>query len=130
MTVNPGSSATLNVQFDPTSAGAATGQLTIANNSSNDSNAVISLSGTGTSHQVALNWTAPSSSSDPVAGYNVYRAASGSSSYQKLNSSSDGQTTYTDSTVQAGTTYQYYVTSVDSSGSESTPSNTATAVVP
>ena len=33
-------------------------------------------------------------------------------------------------TIVAGSTYDYYVTSVDSSGSESVPSNTATVIVP
>jgi Abnormal spindle-like microcephaly-assoc'd, ASPM-SPD-2-Hydin len=130
MTVNPGASATLNVQFNPTAAGAASGNLTIANNSSNNSSASIALSGTGVTHQIALNWTAPSDNSDPVAGYRVYRATSGSSSYALLNSSATSQTTYTDATAASGTSYQYYVTSVDSAGSESTPSNTATVAVP
>jgi fibronectin type 3 domain-containing protein len=130
MTVNPGSSATLNVQFNPTSAGAASGKLVIANNSSNNSNANITLSGTGITHQIALAWDVPSDNSDPVAGYKVYRSTGGGSSYTLLNSSATSKTTYTDTTAQSGTTYQYYVTSVDSSGSESTPSNTATVAVP
>ena len=48
VTLNPGQSATLNVQFDPTAAGAVTGQLTIQSNSSTNSTAVVNLSGTGT----------------------------------------------------------------------------------
>lgn len=130
MTVNPGSSATLNVQFDPTTTGAVSGKLTIANNSSNSSSAVVSLSGTGISHQIALTWNAPADNSDPVSGYKVYRAASGSSTYQLLNSSATSKTAFTDTSAQSGTSYQYYVTSVDSGGSESTPSNTATVAVP
>jgi len=39
-------------------------------------------------------------------------------------------TTYTDSTVQAGVTYFYVVTAVDSSGNESVYSNQASATVP
>jgi hypothetical protein len=46
--LNPGQAATLSVEFDPTAAGAATGQLTITSNSSANGTAVISLSGTGT----------------------------------------------------------------------------------
>lgn len=130
MTVSPGTPATLSLQFDPSATGAATGQLTIANNSSNNANAVISLNGTGINHQVALSWNAPGGSSDPISGYNVYRATSGSSSYQKLNASADGQSTYTDTSAQSGSTYAYYVTTVDSTGAESTPSNTATVAVP
>lgn len=48
VTLAPGQSLTLNVLFDPTAAGAATGQLTIASNSSSGSSAVINFSGTGT----------------------------------------------------------------------------------
>src|SRR5579871_5112393 len=130
MTVNPGSPATLNIAFSPTSAGAASGKLTIANNSSNLSSASITLSGTGTTHEIALNWTAPTETTDPAVGYKVYRTTSGSSSYTLLNSSATSQTTFTDTTAASGATYQYYVTSVDSAGAESTPSNTATVAVP
>ena len=48
VTLNPNQAMTLNVQFDPTTAGAATGQLAIQSNSSTNSTAVINLSGTGT----------------------------------------------------------------------------------
>src|SRR6202041_2681027 len=48
VTLNPTQAVTLNVQFDPTAAGAATGQLTIQSNSSTNSRAVVNLSGTGT----------------------------------------------------------------------------------
>lgn len=130
MTVTPGASATINVAFNPTTAGAATGKLTIANNSTNNSNAAITLTGTGISHQIALAWNPPTDDSDPATGYKVYRATSGSSSYTLLNSSATSKTTFTDISAQSGTTYEYYVTSVDSAGAESTPSNTATVVVP
>ena len=50
--------------------------------------------------------------------------------YQLLNSSPDPQTTYVDSTVQTGVTYDYVITSVDSSGLESAPSNEVTATIP
>jgi fibronectin type 3 domain-containing protein len=41
-----------------------------------------------------------------------------------------GQTTFTDANVQSGQTYLYYVTSVDSSGAESSPSNSTTVTIP
>ncbi len=47
LTLNPNQTATLTVQFDPTTAGAATGQLTLASNSSTGSSTVVTLSGTG-----------------------------------------------------------------------------------
>jgi len=130
LTLNPSQSATLSIQFDPTAAGAATGSLTITSNSSSNSSAAVALSGTGVPLAVSLSWSAPTGSSNTINGYNVYRATGSSSSFQKLNSSVNPPVSFMDSTVQASTTYQYYVTSVDSSGAESTPSNTATVAVP
>jgi hypothetical protein len=130
ITLNPGQTATLNVQFDPTATGAATGALTFMSNSSTGGTTVVGLSGTGQSYQVDLTWDAPGSSTDPVSGYHVYRATQGSSSYQLLNSSVDAQTNYTDSTGQSGAAYEYYVTTVDSAGAESGPSNTTSVTIP
>jgi hypothetical protein len=130
VTLNPGQTLTLNVLFTPTAAGSFTGQLTITSNSSSNPTATFALSGTGTSHEVDLSWNAPASSSDPVAGYNVYRAPGGTTSYQRLNSSPVGSTNYTDYAVTGGQAYVYIVKSVDSSGVESTPSNTTTSTVP
>jgi hypothetical protein len=131
LTLNPNQTATLTVQFDPGAAGAVTGQLTLTSNSSSGSSTVVSLSGTGVqdSYEVDLSWDAPTSSPDPVAGYNVYRSPSGASSYQQLNSSVVTQTTYADTTVQAGQNYDYIVESVDASGVTSVPSNTANATL-
>jgi len=132
LTLNPGQTATLYVQFDPTTTGTAAGQLTITSNSSSNLTAQITLSGGGVavSHQVDLSWNAPTSSPDPVAGYNVYRAPAGTSSYQLLNSSADTITTYLDTTVQSGLGYDYVVKSVDASGVESPPSNAITVNIP
>ncbi|MDE3200800.1 MAG: fibronectin type III domain-containing protein, partial [Acidobacteriota bacterium] len=92
----------------------------------------IALSGTGqsASHSVTLTWNAPASSPDPVASYNVYRASGGSTAYQLLASTGMTQTSYLDSTVLSGQTYDYVVRSVDSSGVQSSPSNTTVATVP
>jgi fibronectin type 3 domain-containing protein len=93
---------------------------------------VIPVSGTGepASYTVNLSWDAPSSSPDSVAGYNIYRSPSGSSTYELLNSSVDNATTYVDSTVQAGLTYDYIVESVDASGVESVASNMIALAIP
>ena len=132
VTLNPGLALTLNVQFDPTVTGSATGQLAIQSNSATSASAVIDLSGTGesASHQVSLSWSPPESSPAPVVGYYVYRSSGGSGAYQQLNSSADTQTTYVDSTVQAGLTYDYVVESVDSAGVESSPSGSVAATIP
>ncbi|HEY4978235.1 MAG TPA: hypothetical protein VII25_03635 [Candidatus Acidoferrum sp.] len=92
--------------------------------------ASVTLSGTGvaaTSHTVALNWNASTST---VSGYNVYRSTTSGSGYAKLNSSLVGGLSYTDSTVQNGLTYYYVTTAVDGSGAESTNSNEAQAIIP
>ena len=132
--LNPGQSATLGVQFDPSTASTDTGQLTIASNSSSNPSVVVSLSGTGNgttaSYQVNLTWNAPVSSSDPVAGYHVYRSANGGASYQLLNPAVDTSTSYADSNVQDELAYVYQVTSVDASGIESPPSNSVSVSIP
>jgi hypothetical protein len=66
----------------------------------------------------------------PITSYNTYRLTAGGSAYQLLNSSVGPQTTYVDKAVQSGVTYDYLVTSVDSTGAESVPSNTVTATIP
>lgn len=127
LTLNPGQSLTVEVGFDPATAGTFGGQLSIASNAAANP---VTLSGTGTAAYVDLSWTAPSSTSDPAVGYNVYRAPSGTQSFQRVNTSTDAQTAYTDNTVQSGSSYDYIVKSVDSSGTESTPSNTTTVAIP
>jgi Flp pilus assembly pilin Flp len=132
ITLNPNQSTTLQVQFEPTAAGSATGSLTISSNSASGATTVVSLSGTGTtavSSSVELTWDAPSSSSVPVAGYYVYRST-GSGAAQLMNSSIDTQTSYIDTSVVAGSTYSYYVKSVDSSGVQSTASNEIPVTIP
>ena len=127
VTLSPNQAVTLNVQFAPTAGGAVTGALTINSTSATNPTSTVSLSGTG-SHMVNLVWQAPSNSPLPVAGYDIYRSAGGSSSYQLL--SSAVPTSYVDNSVQSGTAYSYYVTSVDSSGTQSGPSNSMTVTVP
>ncbi len=78
-------------------------------------------------HTVTLNWSA---SSSKVSGYNVYRSTTSGSGFTKINSSLVTTTTFDDTTVQNGKTYFYMTTSVDSSGTESSDSNQATAVIP
>jgi hypothetical protein len=94
--------------------------------------AVISLSGPA-AFQVNLTWGAPADSSTPAAaGYYIFRAIAGTTMYQQLNPQGDfvQQTMYTDTTVASGTTYDYYVESVDSNGVESVPSSIASVTVP
>jgi hypothetical protein len=131
VTLSPGQTTTLQVQFKPTVTGAVTGQVTISSNSSSGSTTAVALSGTGTvlPHEVDLTWNAPASSSDAVAGYNIYRATA-SGSFQRINTSVQVQTAYVDTTVSSGVAYDYEVRSVDSSGIESDPSNQFAVTIP
>lgn len=81
----------------------------------------------GTAHSVALNWTASTST---VSGYNVYRSTVSGSGYAKLNASLVASLSYSDTSVQSGTTYFYVATAVDSAGDESVNSNQANATIP
>ena len=54
VTLNPGQSATLQVKFDPTTAGAATGSIALNSNAAINGTVTINLSGTGDSTAGAL----------------------------------------------------------------------------
>jgi len=82
-------------------------------------------------HTVALTWIA--STTLTVTGYNVYRSTVSGTGYAKINSSLIlvPLVSYTDTTVQNGTTYYYVATAVDASGSESAYSTPqAQAIIP
>lgn len=131
VTLNPGQSVTVVLQFIPTLEGAATGQVTVTSSATTGGSMVIPLTGNGAiPYQVNLSWDAPASSADAVAGYNVYRSLSGVSAYQLLNAGVNLTTGYTDNTVEDGQAYVYYVTSVDASGVESAPSNAYDVAIP
>jgi hypothetical protein len=128
LTLNAGQSTGFTVTFTPQASGATSASLSFVSNASN-SPTTQTMTGTGTTptqHTVDLNWNAVSG----VAGYNVYRGTASGGPYTMINSSLDGTTSYTDSTVVSGTTYYYVVTSVDSDQAESGYSNQAQAVVP
>ncbi len=122
----PGQSTSFNVSFDPTSAGSFSGAISLASDAMN-SPSNLPLSGSGVTHSVNLSWTG---SSSPVSGYNVYRSGQTGGPYTRITSALDGSTAYTDTTVQAGQTYYYVTTAVDSSGNESAYSNETSAVIP
>ena len=78
-------------------------------------------------HSVTLSWAPPSKSK--VAGYHVYRALLHEKPLRLTDRMVLG-TEYTDTTVEAGRTYTYYVTAVDVSGLEGVPSKGIEAQVP
>jgi hypothetical protein len=80
------------------------------------------LTATGGNAQVTLSWNASSGSG--LAGYDVYRQNSGTF----VSIATVGKTTtYTDTGLTNGTTYTYEVKAISTSGSQTAPSNTASA---
>ena len=77
-------------------------------------------------HSATITWVA---SVSPVEGYSVYRESPPSAAV-KLTTGLVSGTQYTDKTVEAGHTYLYYVTSVDSKGVESKPSAKIKVTIP
>jgi len=80
----------------------------------------------GNPHSVTIGWTA---SKSPVAGYYVYRETQFSGPI-KLTPQPVPGTQFMDKNVQAGRTYSYFVTSVDSRSLESKPSEKISVTVP
>ena len=79
-------------------------------------------------HVVNLSWTA--STSQNIAGYNVYRGADGVN-WQRVNSGGlVASTLYSDSTVSNATTYYYAATAVNISGVESAKSTALEVKIP
>jgi hypothetical protein len=129
VTLSPSQNLILTSRFSPTVAGSVSGSISMVSNASG-SPATVSLSGTGVvpvQHSVALTWNASTST---VSGYNVYRGTVSGGPYTKINSSLVTILTYSDLTVQSGTTYYYVTTAVDSSANESVDSNGASAPIP
>jgi len=79
------------------------------------------------SHSVNLAWNA---SSGTIAGYNIYRGSQSGGPYGKLNSQVQAASQFTDTNVQAGLTYYYVVTAVNTNSIESNYSNEAAATIP
>jgi Abnormal spindle-like microcephaly-assoc'd, ASPM-SPD-2-Hydin len=127
-TLPAGQSATFTVTFKPSASGATSASLSFSSNAAN-SPAVQTMTGTGaaaTQHTVDLTWN----TSSGAVGYNIYRGSVSGGPYTMINSSLDGTTAYTDSTVVSGQTYYYAATAVDGNSNESGYSNQATAVIP
>jgi len=77
-------------------------------------------------HSVTIAWKPVRA---PVAGYNVYRALPPGGPI-KVSSSIVTDTQFADRTAEAGNTYSYFVTAVDSKGIESRPSEKVSVTVP
>jgi hypothetical protein len=130
VTITAGQSAPYTVTFSPPASGTSPGNISFRSNAS-DASLQQSLSGSGaqgsSGHTVALSWNSSTSS---VVGYNLYRGIQSGGPYSLVNPLLLPSTSYTDASVQSGTTYYYVSTAVDASNGESAYSNEATASVP
>jgi len=127
--LSPGATVVLPVIFTPTASGRLIGNVTLTDTGQN-AQLQIKLAGTGvdgSSHSVALSWEP---GDQDYVGFNIYRATVDGGPYTKLNSQLDSSPSYTDSTVQGGTTYYYAATEVNAEGQESAYSNIAEATIP
>ena len=127
LTIAAGQSVPFTLTFTPQASGSASATGSFTSNASNS--AAESLTGTGTRRR-STPWISRGTAARPVVGYNVYRGGQPSGPYTKINSSLDASTAYTDNSVQAGQTYYYVTTAIDSSGAESSYSSAVQAVVP
>jgi hypothetical protein len=128
LTIRAGQTQAFTVSFNPQASGVAAAAVSFTSSASNSPTE--SLTGTGVAaiaHSVDLSWAASTSS---VTGYNVYRGGVSGGPYTRINANIDSGITFTDSGVQAGQTYFYTVTAVDSTGIESARSNEVQAVIP
>jgi len=128
-TLSGGQSAGFTVTFKPQTSGTANANLTFTSNATN-APTTQSLTGVGVApvHSVTLAWGASTSSN--ITGYNIYRGTVSGGPYSAVNTSLNTTTSFTDNNVSGGATYYYVVTAVDSSSTESSYSNQATASVP
>jgi hypothetical protein len=132
-TLAAGASCTINVNFAPATATAATGTLSITDNATGSPHTV-SLSGTGvtaapqlappptgltatatvgSSTSIDLKWTA----SAGATGYNVYRNTGGATAVTtKVNATPVTTTSLTSTGLTAATAYQFQVTAVNAAG--------------
>jgi hypothetical protein len=127
--LTPGQTSILDVAFTPSATGILKGTVTVTSNATNRA-VTVSLSGTGvqsSGHSVMLSWMP---STVAVHGYNVYRSSDAGVGFTKLNVTPLATTQYDDSTVQAGQTYLYAATSLDSRNVESSFSNEVSVTIP
>jgi hypothetical protein len=119
LTLSAGQRASFDVIFTPQSGGTVASTLKFASTAA-DSPTAEALGGSGVepAYTVNLSWDA---SSSQVSGYNIYRSSTLSGTYSRMNPTLDAATAFTDNTVASGATYYYDVTSVNSSGVESSP---------
>lgn len=130
LTLAAGKSVKATITFTPNAAGTASAQDQFVSNATNSPTRE-QLTGTGvaqtSSHTASLTWQAGATG---IVGYNVYRSTVSGGPYSQINSALVASTSYTDSTVAAGTTYYYVTTEINNAGAESGYSNVAETQIP
>ena len=128
LTLAPGQSTTITVNFDPRAPGGVAGNLVVTSNAPTVQVGLAGqAAGAAVAHSVSLDWL-PSVSA--VIGYNVYRGSVSGGPYTRINPTVDSATSYKDSAVSGGLTYFYVVTAIDSSRIESGFSNQVSITIP
>ena len=129
ITLSPGQTITGQVSAHPASS-AQTGTMTIATSAGNSTVGLTETAAASTAaHSVALNW-GPPATGIPTGSYDVDRAVSGSTHFSHIGSTPASTTNWTDTTPQAGQTYQYRVRALDHAGDTGPPSNVITLKIP
>ena len=122
---NGGSISNAGLYTAPSTAGTFTVTATSAADTTKSASASVTVSAP-VQHSATLSWSAESG----ISGYNVYRGTVSGGPYSVINTALVAPANYTDLTVDAGQTYFYVVTSVNSSGVESSFSGQVTATIP
>ncbi|MFY9703091.1 MAG: choice-of-anchor D domain-containing protein [Terriglobales bacterium] len=128
VTIPAGKSIPVTIQFTPSSSGTDPAKVGFISNAEG-SPTVAQVTGTGIaqgSSSVSLSWDGNGS----AVGYNVFRSNSKAGPFEAINTALDASTSYTDSTVVAGTTYYYATTAVNAQGDQSAYSNISEVVIP
>lgn len=130
-TISAGKTIPFTVTFSPEVAGTSLGAVSfISDAASTPIKATFSGAGgqiSASGHSVDVSWQ---TSSSGVVGYNIYRGTHPGGPYSRLNGSPQPTASFTDTSVQSGTTYFYVVTSVAPSAAESSYSNEVNADIP
>ena len=129
VTLNPNVAITLSMQFNPATAGAASGQLVITSNSSTNATATISLSGTGIPVTSAVSCSSASITGSATDACTVTLNAAAASGGQIVSLSSDNAAVTAPATVTVaeGATSAGFTATVSSAGSVQTATLTASA---
>jgi hypothetical protein len=128
LTLAPGQSTTVSVEFAPAQSGTFNGTLTIKSNAMNGGSVVVPLTGSGSTavHSVSLSWQP--SSSPGVMEYCVYRSTSAGGPFSKMGTTQ--LASFMDTSAVSKTEYFYEVTAVNTTNVESSPSNEVAVTLP